>query len=56
MGKLKIKKHKHIWKYYGNNVRICEAPIPTIESCGKIEMFCSHHKKYHEVKSSTGIK
>lgn len=31
-------KHKHIWKYReGSNKRVCEAPIPTIESCGKEE-------------------
>lgn len=30
--------HKHIWKYReGTNYRVCEAPFPTIESCGKIE-------------------
>jgi hypothetical protein len=34
---IKEKKHKHIWKYDGSNVRVCEAPIPTIESCGKEE-------------------
>lgn len=32
-----IKKHKHIWKYDGKYVRVCEAPFPTIESCGKEE-------------------
>jgi len=32
------KKHEHIWKYRGEYDRVCEAPIPTIESCGKIEM------------------
>lgn len=31
------KKHKHIWKYDGSYVRVCEAPIPTIESCGREE-------------------
>jgi len=31
-------KHKHCWKYiFGGKVRICEAPFPTIESCGKKE-------------------
>ena len=35
---MKKKKHKHIWKYNeGRTVRVCEAPIPTIESCGKEE-------------------
>jgi len=34
----KEKKHRHIWKYStGKTVRVCEAPIPTIESCGKEE-------------------
>lgn len=33
----RIKKHKHVWKYSGGNVRVCEAPFPTIESCGKEE-------------------
>ncbi len=32
------KKHKHIWKYVpADGYRVCKAPIPTIESCGKIE-------------------
>ena len=36
--KTKEKKHAHIWKYNtGGVVRVCEAPIPTIESCGKEE-------------------
>jgi hypothetical protein len=30
-------RHRHIWKYDGDHVRVCEAPIPTIESCGKEE-------------------
>lgn len=30
--------HKHIWKYTeGSDIRVCEAPIPTIPSCGKVE-------------------
>jgi hypothetical protein len=32
--------HKHIWKYNtASNTRVCEAPFPTIESCGKVEEF-----------------
>jgi len=33
----KKEKHEHIWKYEGSFVRTCEAPIPTIDSCGKEE-------------------
>lgn len=38
MIKLKPEKHKHIWKYWAQGtIRTCEAPIPTIPSCGKTE-------------------
>lgn len=38
--KVKSKEHQHIWKYIGAGYeRICEAPIPTIESCGKKEIY-----------------
>lgn len=33
------KKHNHIWKYIGSYERICEAPFPTIKSCGKHEIY-----------------
>ena len=33
----KKKKHKHCWKYESEYNRVCEAPFPTIESCGKRE-------------------
>ena len=33
------KKHKHIWKYIGPYERVCEAPFPTIKSCGKHEIY-----------------
>jgi hypothetical protein len=40
-GNIPIQKHKHIWKYINNdsvkNIRICEAPFPTIKSCGMIQ-------------------
>jgi len=33
------KKHEHIWKYIGAGYeRVCEAPIPTIPSCGRKEI------------------
>lgn len=33
------RKHTHIWKYLGAGYeRICEAPLPTIESCGEEQM------------------
>ncbi|MBI4029484.1 MAG: hypothetical protein HY376_03930 [Candidatus Blackburnbacteria bacterium] len=33
------KKHKHIWKYNtAKKERVCEAPFPFIESCGKKEI------------------
>lgn len=35
--KVRRLRHKHIWKYYGSNVRVCEAPFLTIESCGREE-------------------
>lgn len=36
---MKNKEHTHIWKYReGSNKRVCEAPIPTIESCGEVEI------------------
>ena len=35
---MKNKEHKHIWKYVGNGIRHCEAPFPTIESCGKVQV------------------
>lgn len=28
----------HIWKYMGSYERVCEAPIPTIPSCGRAEI------------------
>ena len=36
---IKFAKHKHIWKYnkIDTGVRICEAPIPTIPSCGEVQ-------------------
>ena len=31
--------HNHSWKYKGaGHERVCEAPFPTIESCGEVEI------------------
>ena len=32
------KEHNHIWKYMGPFERVCEAPFPTIPSCGRAEI------------------
>ena len=41
-------KHTHIWKYIENGeIRICEAPFLTIESCGRVERKDSKGKWVH---------
>ena len=55
---VKERKHKHIWKYECRNVRICEAPFPTIESCGEEQWntaFGGWHKAEDIIKSRNEI-
>ena len=50
---METKEHTHIWKYIGDTgVRVCEAPFPTIESCGRVEWQDDRGKWVEEKKLS----